>query len=419
MIAFSIWDLGWMLTLLLLSLAGAAVSLWRFGTVWTPLALFVGVNCLSLSAYHLRLLDLIDLSVRTHCVVLVGLLAFAAGCLIVSPVRPVAEPPENVSWRGLRPFFLITAGLSLVGWVVPLLILEREFTLAVIRERPWLLQDTFQMRYLGYLNLVGILVLPSLVLLRLARRARALDYAFVVSSLIGLVLAGIKQFVFFAVVAAVLVHSVRSPRRPRLASLLVLTIGALAFFVFYQSTIDVFTNRPFQGSRFTGVWAWLEKPYLYFVGSWPALEKLMQGAAGAPPVPGFVVLQPLWKVLGDGLGLVEPVPAYLPFVEIGGGVFNVYSFVGEVFWDLGLGGVVLVCLLHGAVTTRLFAWAATSRRWLPCLLYGVVAYSLVNSFFAFYLKFNLVVLVVYTLVVGATAALRWLPRGLEFSPSPS
>lgn len=405
-IEFSLADAGWIAALSLLALSAAAISLWRFQTTWTPLSIFVSVNCASLMAYHLRLLNLIEVSARTHLIVVMGLLSFGIGCL-VPIVRPTLEAAVQVDRnRGLRPFFYLTGAASLVGWTLALLILDRRFTLSVLRENPWLLQNEFQMQYLGYLNLLGILVLPAYVLLRLERLSRRFDLVVVASALAGLVLAGIKQFVFFSVASSLLVYSARSPRRPRFRTLLFLVVVGIAFFVAYQNTIDIFTRRPFQGSRFPGWLLWMEMPYLYFVGSWPAMEQVLRGGAESAPITGYVVLQPALKILGDGLGLVEPLPAYLPFVSIGGGVFNVYSFIGEVWWDLGTVGVIVVCLIHGAVTTSLFSWARASGSWVMVVAYGVLAYSLVVSFFLYYIRFNLLLLFFFVLLVGASLRLR-------------
>lgn len=415
MVEFSITDLVWIALLAALALTAAAASLALWGTTWTPLTIFWGVNCLSLAAYHLRLLHLVEVSATVHAIVLIGLVAFGLGCLAVGKVRPChcGEPPI-ASWRGLRPFFRVTAILSLIGWVIPLLVLHRKYTLAVLVERPWLLQDEFQMQYVGYLNMLGILVLPCLVLLRLARQGRALDWLFAGSAMLGLLLAGIKQYLFFSVAVAVLVYSVRAPRRIRPAALAILVGLGLVFFVAYQSTIDIFTNRPFQGSRIPDGLRWLEAPYLYLVGSWPALEQVRQGMAGDPPVLGYVVLQPIWKVLSDGLGLMDRLPPYLPFVSIGGGVFNAYSFAGELWWDVGLLGLVAVGSWHGAMSTALFRCSRRSSSWLPALVYGVVVYSLVLSFFAYYLRFQLIILVAYALTVGLACALP--RRAVEANP---
>ncbi len=408
MIAFSAEDFGWLLILGLLAVLAAAVSLWRFETTWTPLSIFVGINCASLGAYHLRLLNLIEVSARTHLIVLVGLLSFAVGCLVPT-VRPGAQvdgPSDRC--RGLRAFFYLTGVVSLVGWTVPLFILDRRFTLSVLRENPWLLQDEFQMQYLGYLNLLGILVLPAYVLLRFERRSRRSDLLVVASALTGLVLAGIKQFAYFSVAASLLAYSAWSPRRPRFRTLALLVVTGIAFFVAYQNTIDIFTRRPFQGSRFPEWLLWLEMPYRYFVGSWPAMEQVVQGVAERAPMTGYVVLQPVLKILGDGLGLIEPLPAYFPFVSIGGGAFNVYSFIGEVWWDIGTLGVVLICSAHGATTTSLYSWARAGGSWVTVLTYGVLTFSLVLSFFAYYIKFNLLLLSCFVLLVGTSLRLRWV-----------
>ena len=402
-------DLFWILSLGTLAAGAVFLSRKRYGAGISPLSVFVAVNSLSLATYHLRLAGLYTVSADTHLVVLLSLGCFAIGCLVV-PFPAAASAPRRADWdRGLRAFFHLVGLLSLAGWTTALGILLQRHGVATLLANPWILQDQFQMHGLGYLNLVGILCLPAYVALRAGGTAKRRDLLLVVSALTGLLLAGIKSFVFFSAAGSLLVLSVLRPRLPRLRHLLCALAAGLGFFVLYDHVVDVFVLSP-EHAGFPAWLGWLERPYSYVVGSWPAMDQVLRGGLGRPPVPGYVVLQPVWKVLGDGLGWVRPTPEYFPFVDIGGTVWNVFSFAGEVFWDLGPLGVAVVSFLVGLGATVLYTRARRGGTWVAALAYGVFAYGLVLSFFAYYYRFGLVVLLVVVLAGGKVLRARGLDR---------
>ena len=395
--------------LVLLTSGCALVS--RFGTGFflTPLTIFVAANSLSLASYHLRLLDLREVSARTHLVVVLALVAFFFGFALAAPRKGLALAAQRErDTRGLGGFFYLTSLLSLVGWLVPLAILLRRYGSDQLARQPSILQNDFQMQFLGYLNVLGIAVLPAFVAKWHLARRRAIDMVLVTSSLVGLFLAGIKQFIFFSVFVAYVTLSILRPGRVRLRHCVLGAVVGLAFFVFYNHVVDVGATPIGGVSHFPGALRWMERPYLYLVGSWPAMEQASQGAIGEPPVAAYVTLQPLWKILGDGLHLVKTVPPYLPFADIGCSPFNVFSFAGELYWDLGLLGMLVVSSLVGFFSTELFIRGCQSRSWFLPLTYGLFAYVLAISFFAYYVKFMVVVLLLY--VIGAGSFLRLLSR---------
>ena len=127
----------------------------------------------------------------------------------------------------------------------------------------------------------------------------------------------------------------------------------------------------------------------------------------AQPIFGYVTLQPIWKLLGDGLKIIEPVPQYLPPVDISATDFNVYAFIGEIYWDFGLLGVTLLSFLFGSLITKLYIKAKSGGSWMDKLLYSLVAYLLAISFFNYFLRFETVVLLCYVLIIGKLVSTRY------------
>ena len=408
MIGPSFADILWIVFFGALTAGAALLSRLKFGDAITPLSIFVGMTSLSVSAYHLHLVGFIEVSVATHVVIVGAFLAFFVGWAVV-PGIPAGEPRhrDGVDSRGLAAFFYITALISFVGWSIALYLLASRHTLAGLLSRPWLLQDEFQMRFVGYLNLLGIVVLPACAMKWVLGRRRAIDVVAVASALWGLFLAGIKTYLVLAVVMMALTLTALRARSIRVKHLLVGGILGLCFFVYYQRTIDVFVVPTARNSWFLQRLDWLEMPYLYLAGPFAAAERIVGGGAPEQPISAYVTLQPVWKLLGDGLHFIRPVPPYLPFVPIGDGVIiNVYGLVGEVVWDLGVAGALAVIALIALATTALYGRARQRGSWPAGLLYGIAACPVVLSFFLYFYRFELFVLLVWAGVLGGLLRLQ-------------
>lgn len=398
-------DLLWFL-LFALAGAGSIVASRRiFGHWFTPLSLLVAINCLSVCGYHLRLLDMKQVSVLTHVVVFSCLLAYTLGCLLAvgsRPVPPAVSVRERLDTRGLSAFFHVTAGIATFGWVVSAVILvTRHGGPGILLANLWMLQDQFQMQGIGYLNMLGILVLPAFVLKRAFGLKGRLDLVLVASAVAGLLLAGIKGFLFYSVLTAIVAWSVARPDRFRVRDLVLTGAVLLAFFIVYNAKVDIFMADIVTADKnwFSGLKP-LHWPYLYFVGAWPAMENIVDGKVAAPAITGAVTLNALWKPLGDLFGVVESVPFALPFSDIGVQLFNVYSMFGIVYQEWTLPGAIAISGLLGFVAMRLYLRARRAGHWGHVLVYSLFAYGLFMSCFMYVYRFNEAVLMLYLYAMG-------------------
>lgn len=405
-------DVLWFLLFALLAAAAGRYSQWRYGYWFTPVSVFMGVNCASLCAYHLRLLDMNDVSLPTHALVLGGFLMFFWGAHVAGgPRRDEAgggDPwgAHGIDRTGLSHFFYATALLSTLGWVTAAAILVARHGLAALLANPWVLQLEFQMQFIGYLNLLGILVLPTYVLLARSQGFRWLPLLLALSGVWGLMLAGIKAYLVYSGLIALFCWSVAAPRRFRARHLLLGMLALLAFFIAYNQVIDVFVVEIHTGHGPFSRLVALHRPYAYFAGPWPAMDAIVHGRVEPPRQFASVVLDPLWKVLGDGLGLIEPVPLALPFTDIGTTLFNVYTFFGEVYRDLKLPGTLLLSWLLGFLGTRLYLRARAGGYWGHALAYGIVGHGIFLSCFMYTFRFNLVFMLLYLYAYGFVALRR-------------
>lgn len=393
----------------LIAFSGCILSKYWYGDLVSPLSIFLGVNGLSLACYHLKLIYLKPLSLTTYLITLNGLATFAVAACIVSNIpyrRPLHPQSKFVVTKGLSPFFYITGFLSTVGWILPLALLIQKYTWVYLSKNWWILQYEFQMRFIGYLNLVGILILPAFMIKILCSKINSLDFLIALSAIIGSVLSGVKSYLIFSSMAALLVYTILRPGKLRLYHSVLAISVILAFFAFYDAKIDIFVAKDFAGSVFPERLKFLQRPYLYFVGSWPATEQILQGKMPPQPIWGYVTLRPLWKILGSGLHIIPPVLIYLPAVDIGASSFNVYSFIGEVYWDYGLGGVLVFCALLGSIATFLYLKARYTINWANILLYSIFTYAVVISFFLYYFMFEIFVLFAYIIFMQFVTSWR-------------
>ncbi len=401
-------DFFWLLVFAPLIFLSVALSRRLFGHWFTPLSIYIGINSLSMSAYHLRLLEMPDVSVLVHVLLLSSFAMFGLGVMLAAGRRIRAPESAAAGQRdqtGLKFFFYTTVVLSALGWMTQGAMLVSKMGLAALIRNIWVLQGEFQVQFIGYLNMIGILVLPVFVLRRLLGPVRKLDYALVVVSLMGLLLAGIKGYMIYSVFGGIYVLSVARPDKFRLSHLFGGVAVILVFFIFYAAKVDIFSKDFYVGTGLMKYLSALHMPYLYFVGSWPAMDFIVDGTVPDLPRLGTFVLQPVWKLLGTA-GVVDYAPLKQPFVSIGKFTFNVFALPGEVYWDLKWPGVLLVSLGLGLITTRLYLRACRLGYWGHVIIYSIMAHGLFISFFSFIYTFNVYVLLLYVYLMGFV-----VPRG--------
>ncbi|MEM2352377.1 MAG: O-antigen polymerase [Thermoproteota archaeon] len=382
-----------------------------YGDYLAPVGIFLGVNLASIAFHNLNLLPLIPISVQAYLLIAVAFFSFFLGALLATPsfalrgkLVPACPAPERFQdFRGLGLFYYLTATITIAGWLYYVTyIVPPGWT-----RNLWMLQGEYYFPYhMGYSLVAGSLVVPSFILLRKARRGITLpSLVLLVLVMIALALSGIKTYLIVGLTTGAIVWSSINPGRVKMRHLVVLAFLAMGFQALYERYIDIFVLRQFPGSRFPPALSFLEGPYLYLVGSWSAVSVIMENP---PPQAhwGQVTLLLIWKILGPGgLGIMERVPKYLPFISIGWGYLttNVYSLIGEVYWDFGWLGVICACFLLGFVSVKLYLAARKNNDWILHLLSGCFSYGLFISFFAFYYRDDLIFLLLYSLTMGSLA----------------
>ena len=205
----SISDILWILFFIFIGAGSVWLSLSWYRQPISPLSVFLGINCFSLALYHLRLVRLNDLSGATYAIIIISFISFFLGTSLFNPRRTKQKDRTAgvVNTKGLDSFFYISSLISTIGWVLPLNSLINRYGLSFLFTNPWILEPEFQMQYIGYMNVVGITVLPAFVIRNIIRRRSWVDILLVLLSLVGLSLAGIKTYLVYAIIAGILVYA--------------------------------------------------------------------------------------------------------------------------------------------------------------------------------------------------------------------
>ena len=391
----------------------AYVSQRVFGDAFAPIGLFLGMNLASFALYLAGGVPYFEPSRDLILMFGVIVATFVGGSLLadhellltgVSAFREATRRGDEQRYFARR-FFIATAMLGLIGWLALGYLLSRRMSLLLVLANPDMLQSEFQtVPFVGYLNVLNILVGPAFVLLwRRYGYFRWWMLLALLSGLVGLFLAGIKSYFTFGVMGTVMTYFSfdRSPKN-------ILRLGgvmafALTFFVFYDTFIDVGVA--------VGKPPWYN-PYDYVAGSWPALGELITGTAPDRPMPGLHLFYSFYKLRNLFFPSYGELPGYVLDFRSIPGPFNVYTMNGESFYDFGWIGVVVFLAAFAYLVTRVRLRAVRSDRAMDHMLGGIVGYFIFMSFFvSFITHFFAHVMIVYVLLwrVAESRALRRVP----------
>ncbi|MBK7670700.1 MAG: hypothetical protein IPJ24_04775 [bacterium] len=170
----------------------------------------------------------------------------------------------------------------------------------------WMLQGEFQMQFIGYLNLLGILVLPTYVLLVARQGFRLPASCALASALWGLLLAGIKAFMFYSCLMALFCWSVVAPRTGSPAPLAVRGPCSSVLRGLQPQRRRLRLGHPDGGPhRFASVPPCTARTSI----SW-AYGGMDSSRAGGwrQAIAGAVTLDPVWKLPATCWGMIESVP---------------------------------------------------------------------------------------------------------------
>ena len=389
-------------------MASFYISRVLYGDYFAPLGIFLSINLLSLSLYHLKLIPLNNLSLEAYGLIVLSFYSFSLGVVAATPAMfnkktkkfSVVGRISNsiLSKQALIAFYYLTAILATFGWVFLLINYLSSYSLKDIH----LLQYYFQSQpYIGYLNVLGILVLPTFFLLKMIRyKITGIAICFVFSAIVGLFLSGIKTYLIFSLVVSFLVTSIFKPLKVKFKHLMALSFLVLAFFIAYNQLIDIYIGRNIYSSIIPEELSFLRSPYGYITGPWPAMSAVMKNPPDQPHW-GFVTFHFLWKILGDGLGIIPSVPNVEPGVDIGASSnFNVYGLIGGMYWDFGVFGPLFGCFILAFISSRLYLAARKYRNWITIICSSIFLYGLFISFFLYYYRIHVLFLILYIIIVG-------------------
>jgi|LSQX01.2.fsa_nt_gb oligosaccharide repeat unit polymerase len=414
-------DLLCFLFSIVLAYAGFKLSWLLYGDYFAPLGLFLGVNLVALSLAQLNLLSMVPLTVEAYALMAVAFVSFICGVMVVSAMGDstwtmlpsiTKASQGGGDARAIAAFYYLTAFLGIGSWSYYVFVLMSKGWVTQL----WMLQnsgaDIIMPFHTGYLKVFGALVPPTFVLLWNARgRISFLSLLVLLLQMLALALMGIKMYLVIGLCAAFLVFNAVRPNTIRFRHMAYLSVILIGFMVLYDRFIDIFVGGQIPGSKFPDWLSFLEKPYIYVVGPLHGMTEIMANPPDVQNV-GQVAMEMIWKILGpQGIGLSSArVVEYFPMVNIGSGVINVYTLIGEVFWDWGWIGMIFCCFCLGMVSTAIYVRARARGAWVMQLLNGIFLFGLLISFFAYYYKSTLFSLLLYSIIMGGALNRIFLQR---------
>lgn len=375
-------------TLVLLSVAIFLVIISRriAGDFLPPITLIVVVNIVSFAVYYSGILGLSSVSPETILIPFMGILFFILGALI-SPIqlRRILQWKKNQniitksSIDNSKIFFWIIVFLSSIGWSTQLyifLVNNPDFSLPS-------LQTDFQRPGLAYMNVLGALGVPFFCYLLAARgTVSKAEIVGVFLSFFGLILAGVKSYVVFAISLGIFVSLAISPEKVKVRHVVLVFIALLVFWVGYAAFIDIYAVRYIYSSQLPNALRFLEQPLIYVAGSWPAMEQIRLGVV-EQTVFGQVTLNWLWVVVNKLRDNKVIESNQEPYVDIGPIDFNTYGMFGGVYWDYGWAGVALFGGLLGLIANSLYCSARETRHPVVVIINAIFQYATALSFFVY------------------------------------
>jgi oligosaccharide repeat unit polymerase len=291
--------------------------------------------------------------------------------------------------------------IAIIGAIVSAQRVFKNYNLSFLLKNPAYLQFMgFQQQYVGYMNVLGIMVFPMFCYyFIITKQIKFFDIICVSLAFLGLFLAGIKTYIVISVITALLIYVQLTPKI-RIKYILIATVVCIGFFIFYENYIDIY-KTPIGSLNFSSFLKSLEAPYSYITSGWVAFSHFgLEGTGNVFPYKGYVVLSSVFKILSF-LGLTDKEPFQpLEFVSVGEGIMtNVYTMVGEVYLDVGPIGLAVVYFILGTICSYVYNISLKERNLSATFISALLMYGLFISFFSYYYHFHLLFLCVSTYAV--------------------
>lgn len=381
----------------------------------TPVTVYIGVNTVAVFLFLLNLLPYNQLNILAFLILIISEVALMFGSVlgmaIVSDIGKkyrtrVCKDIKNINvkqayiidhdLKTVKLSLKIIGIVSTIGWIYAFInIMLSQYSISFLLQNPHYIGVTgITMQYLGYVNLLGIWVFPMYCYCYIKKKVSRIDFLFVLSAFLGLFLTGIKTYIIISLITGLFVY-VHLSYKIKWKNIIITSIIILAFFIFYNYYIDPWVSRiVISGSKFPSILKPLEQPYRYLSGPFAGFSSLVSYDS-LFPYKGFVVFSWVFKLLSFFNLFDGDTTSYFDSISIGSDTLsiNVYTMVGEAYLDLGIFGILFLFFILGLITTMLFEAGKDSKNLVSLFVSSLLMYCLFISFFAYYLGFNILVLI--------------------------
>lgn len=357
---------GYFHALVLLLLATGAVFLsWRwFGHILTPFSVFFGVWFAALAMFCVRWVRYTPIGATTEAFIAFSMTFFGLGWFLAyglkggrACLRRKPFDPARVSTVKLRHLIFLSCGLGLIGLGDFLLNVQRALGLGTYLRAPYLIRQAMGagqivegIKVFNWLNVLNV-VLCVIYLQSKPPRGRTAVWTVLVVSVASTLFMEDRTRFFYAILWAGFVLAYLGVWRAKKIIVGATLVGALLlvqFLVVASWLGKVAQNSPvlMDSKTVSGGADALLGPYVYFTGSFPALQDYTMDTWGR--TNGEMTFYPAFRLLSLFDKKLAPPSPIGEFYDIPI-PFNTYTWLQQFFDDFGTAGIVLGPLFVGLV----------------------------------------------------------------------
>lgn len=382
----------------LLCVAAIALTLWlsevRFGDIFTPMAVYVGVWCTAILLFLLRLINYNSLSNHTSLLIAGSIAAYVVGCLVCPRPRQQAGEVARFSQEHFDRALKSLIAVYLVGFLLFLLRMQSQFGLGTYLTDPGAIRgEADQWMKMGILGIPLFFHYPILILSFYGYlHTRRLRWFYIV----GLTVPALQELFWttrlglaeFAVTLLFMWIYVRGWRRINRR------LGVTAFFAAVIGVTGFLALGSVYGkliSEDQGVYKMsdfnvesssmllLAYPYMYVTSPFPTFQEAMADVHYHSD--GTRTFYPAARLMA-AIGILKEIPEWtifdFYFVPVPS---NVYTHLFAFYQDFGETGIFVIPFLLGIVHT----WFYWRMRTAPSVwTIGAAAVSIVTVCFSIF-----------------------------------
>jgi oligosaccharide repeat unit polymerase len=400
--------------LALVGAAGVLLSRKRFGDLLAPLGIMSLSWWVPLSVCATGIIAYDEISAYGWTLFGLSFGAFAAGCLIVPPVRRDSTD-SRLPWSKKRLFraTLVLFACGAVAAAINAASVVGLYGLSTYLQDPLVIREHFAQEGWAAVYVSNYITIAMLWLCwRVMPERRWFLGPMLIIAVLSLVLAAQRRgFVTAVVVAFVAQQFIARTSYRRLVAVTAVVVGFFIAYGLIKSPYYAGDWRFYVQSgtiRLPQSLAPLSSPLFYLTSSFPAFDAFANSNYEVPRGETFIAFVNLASKFDPSIeqpsNILESIDTPLKT--------NVYTYLRPFYADFGATGIVFFPFLIGLTTTWIYTVAVRTRCLTPMLLYSTVAWCVLIAFFSNHFIYTATMLMAtFSILAGGyvdNLGARWL-----------